>query len=136
MELDSSVSSSDLSSLASTLLTELQKTYSALQTGDVVAELLTAGRRRLLSGRPIVRVTVVYRASLVLNYTAAAELIVTKFEDGTIHDLLPSFPVAHAQLSSIGEWTCWFNWVGSDVDYCCLACASYLSMQHGMTQHL
>ena len=31
-------------------------------------------------------------------------------EDGTLHELLPKMPVAHAQRLEIGEWSCWFNW--------------------------
>ena len=31
-------------------------------------------------------------------------------EDGTLHSLVPTIPVAHAQRQDIGEWSCWFNW--------------------------
>ena len=102
------ISASELKSLHAVLLKELHKSYPSLGADDVVVAMFNASaHRRLLSGRAVIKITIIQRQGSVVNVSAAADSIVTSFEDGSIHKLLPLFPVAHAQRTEIGEWTCW-----------------------------
>ena len=96
--------------LQTILLGFLQESYPSLEASDVTVEISETKGRRLLSGRVIIRITIIKRAGVTFSTQAAADSVVSIFDDGTLHELLPSFPVAHAQRDQIGEWTCWFNW--------------------------
>ena len=115
MELESdAIGTDDLMALQAAITTLLQRLYPSLVKDDVAVDLYTDKRRRVSVSRVVVRISIIKRKDSGLDTNIVADSVVTSFEDGSIHDELPSFPqavrvVVHAQREVLGEWTCWFN---------------------------
>ena len=124
MELDSNtIGKEDAAALKTAMHGLLLKSHPELAPDDVAVDVYKqVENRRRVSDRPVIRITVIKRDDPSLDTHAIADSVVTSFEDGSIHDELPSFPAAvrvvvHVQREVLGEWTCLFNSDKPDNDF-------------------
>ena len=81
-----------------------------MRPNDVLVEFYTADtRRRLMSGRPIIRITILARAGAEVDTTAVSASVVASFHDGTLRERIPDFLVVHALLEPPGPPFIWVS---------------------------